>query len=86
MLLDFLFLTVDFLFKNDLTQMQCAEALAVHGFFTKIKKSISKYVSNRQNPEILFECTYNYFSENFLDKELNNFLTLSQSYFRKWTF
>ena len=43
-------------FKNEVSQKQCAEALAGHGVFTKIKKRISKYASNGQNLKITFEC------------------------------
>ena len=38
------FFTFVYLFKNEVSQWLCAEALAEGGVFTKIKEIISKYV------------------------------------------
>ena len=85
MLLDFSI--VVYLFKNDVSQKKCAESLAVQGVFNKIKETISKYASKKGKFQKSFTFqVYLHFSENFLDLEFNKYLTLSQSYFRKWTF
>ena len=65
------------LFQNDLSQKQCAEALAEEGFFTKIKEIILKYAVKRNDlasPLTISICI----SENYLDLWFNKSLTLSQ--------
>ena len=55
------FFTFVYLFKNEVSQWRCAEALAEGGVFTKIKEIILKYTSKRNVQLYIYSNFFNSF-------------------------